>query len=106
MIQAHAHVYATARSCRAQPGGQLPRRRKSETNPMTARTKTTTMTMKIVPMTNLSLDPAAAEEKHDEDNDHEDEEEATRSVAIRMIPKTRPRPNAPKSEKDHQDTQQ
>ena len=79
MIQAHAHVYATARSCRAQPGGQLPRRRKSETNPMTARTKTTTMTMKIVPMTNLSLDPAAAEEKHDEDNDHEDEEEAQTS---------------------------
>jgi hypothetical protein len=34
---------------------------------MTARTKTTTMTMKIVPMTNPSLDPAAAEEKHDED---------------------------------------
>ena len=48
---------------------------------MTARNKTTTMTMKIVPMTNLSLDPAAAEEKHDEDNDHEDEEEATRTTA-------------------------
>ena len=62
---------------------------------MTARTKTTTMIMKIVPMTNPFLDSAAAEEKHDEDNDHEDEEEATRSVAIVMISKTRPRSNAP-----------
>jgi hypothetical protein len=74
MSQAHSHVYATARSCRAQPGGQWPRRRNSETNPMTARTKTTTMTMKIVPMTNPSLDPTPTEQKYDEDNDHENEE--------------------------------
>ena len=60
---------------------------------MTARTKTTTMTMKIVPMTNPSLDPAA-EEKHDEDNHYEDEEQATGAVAVLMIPKTWPGPDA------------
>jgi hypothetical protein len=35
---------------------------------MTARTKTTTMTMNIVPMAASSLDPATTEQKHDEDN--------------------------------------
>jgi hypothetical protein len=42
------------------------------------------------------LHPTAAEQNHDEENYHEDEEQATRSVAIVMIPKTWPRPDAPK----------
>jgi hypothetical protein len=69
---------------------------------MTARTKTTTMTMKIVPMTNLSLDPPPTEQNHDQENDQDGQEEPTGSVAVRMIPKAWPCPNTPKQEEDHQ----
>jgi hypothetical protein len=67
---------------------------------MTARTNTTTMTMKTVPMAAPSLDPTPAEQKYDEQNDHDDEEEATGSIAVLMIPKAWPRTNAPKQQDD------
>jgi hypothetical protein len=67
---------------------------------MTARTNTTTMTMKTVPMVAPSLDPTPAEQKYDEQNDHDDEEEATGSIAVVMIPKARPRADAPKQQDD------
>jgi hypothetical protein len=52
------------------------------------------------------LDPTPTEQNYDEDNHHEDEQQATRSVAVLMIPKAWPRPDAPKQEKDNQDNQQ
>jgi hypothetical protein len=48
-----------------------------------------------------SLDPASAEQKYDEQNDHDDEEEATGSIAVVMIPKARPRANAPQQQDDY-----
>jgi hypothetical protein len=72
---------------------------------MTARIKITTMTMKIVPMATPSLDPAPAEQIHNEHNDHDGQEEATGSVAILMIPKARPRANAPKQQEDYQNNE-
>jgi hypothetical protein len=59
----------------------------------------------VVPMAALSLDPTPTEQKYDEDNDHENEEQATRSITVLMIPKTWPRPDAPKQQKDDQDNQ-
>jgi len=58
------------------------------------------MTMKIVPMAAPSLDPTPAEQKYDEQNDHDDEEDATGSIAVLMIPKARPRADAPKQQDD------
>jgi hypothetical protein len=68
---------------------------------MTARTNTTTITRKTVPMDAPSLDPTPAEQKHDEHNDHDDEEEPTRSIAVVMIPKARPRTDAPEQQDDY-----
>jgi len=58
------------------------------------------MTKKTVPMAASSLDPTPAEQKNDEQNDHDDEEEATGSIAVVMIPKARPRADAPKQQDD------
>jgi hypothetical protein len=59
------------------------------------------MTRKTVPMAAPSLDPTPAEQKYDDQNDHDDEEEATGSIAVVMLPKARPRADAPKQQDDY-----
>ena len=54
-----------------------------------------------MPMAAPSLDPTLAEQKYDDQNDQDDEEEATGSIAVVMIPKARPRADAPKQQDDY-----
>jgi hypothetical protein len=48
-----------------------------------------------------SLGPTPAEQKYDDQNDHDNEEEATGSIAVVMLPKARPRADAPKQQDDY-----